>query len=38
MDVGIGPEDIVAFIVDKKWWIAACVPFVLAIMVLRARG
>lgn len=38
MDVNVGPEDMVAFFVTYKWWIAACTPVVLAIIVLRARG
>jgi len=38
MDLGIGPEDIIQFVVDYKWWIVVLVPFVLAVMALRARG
>ncbi|MFM1920701.1 MAG: hypothetical protein RLZZ303_2335 [Candidatus Hydrogenedentota bacterium] len=38
MNINIGPEDIFQFIVDHKYWLAAIVPFVLAVMALRARG
>jgi hypothetical protein len=38
MDVNIGPEDIIEFVVTYKWWIAVIIPFVLAVMALRARG
>lgn len=26
------------FVLTYKWWLAAIVPFVLAVMVLRTRG
>ena len=26
------------FVAAHKWWFAACVPIVLAILALRARG
>ncbi len=38
MSMNIGPEDIIQFVVDYKWWIAVIIPFVIAVMVLRARG
>lgn len=38
MDMNIGPEEILDWVVVHKWWFAALVPFVLAIVVLRARG
>jgi hypothetical protein len=30
--------DPVGFVLTHKWWFIACVPFVIAVMVLRARG
>lgn len=36
MDFGLG--DIIPFVITHKWWFIACIPFALAVMVLRARG
>ncbi len=30
--------DVYQFVITYKWWLAAIVPFVIAIMVLRGRG
>lgn len=34
MDFG----EVVQFVVAHKWWIAALIPFVIVIVVLRLRG
>ena len=34
----VDTSSIVQFVVTYKWWFAVAVPFVIAIMVLRARG
>lgn len=31
-------SSVVQFIVTYKWWLAVAVPFVIAILALRARG
>ena len=31
-------SQVIELVVTYKWWIAALVPFVIVIMVLRARG
>jgi hypothetical protein len=38
MDMNIGPAEIMDWIVQHKWWLAALLPFVLVVGVLRARG
>ncbi len=34
MDLG----DVIQFVVTYKWWFFALVPFVIAVVVLKARG
>ncbi len=29
---------VIQWIVEHKWWLAALVPFVIAVSVLKARG
>lgn len=36
MDIGVA--DVVQFFVTYKWWLIACAPIVIVLMVLRARG
>jgi len=36
MDISGG--DVYWFIVEYKWWLAALVPFALAILALKMRG
>lgn len=36
MDISLG--DIHQFVVLHKWWIAALIPFVLAVLALKMRG
>lgn len=31
-------DDVFAFIILHKWWLAALAPFVLAYIVLKLRG
>ncbi len=34
----INVVDIVAFVVEHKWWFVALIPFALAVVVLKLRG
>ncbi len=36
MDITTG--DIYQFVITYKWWIAALLPFVIAILALKMRG
>lgn len=36
--MGLSFYDVYQFVIEYKWWIAAIVPVVLAILVLRGRG
>lgn len=31
-------SDAITFIVANKWWLAALIPFAIAILVLKLRG
>lgn len=35
---GITLNDVIGFVIAYKWWIFAALPFVIAIMALKARG
>jgi hypothetical protein len=35
---GISLNDVINFVVLYKWWFIATLPFVIAIMALKARG
>ena len=36
MDFSI--SSVIEFVVVYKWWIIACIPLLIVIMVVRARG
>lgn len=35
---GITLNDVIGFVILHKWWFIALVPFVIAMMALKARG
>ena len=35
---GITLNDVIGFAITYKWWFFAGIPFVIAIMALKARG
>lgn len=35
---GITLNDLIGLAIAYKWWIFACLPFVIAILALKARG
>lgn len=35
---GITLNDVINFVIIYKWWFFALVPFVIAMMALKARG
>jgi len=35
---GISLNDVIGFAITYKWWIIVSLPFVIAILALKARG
>lgn len=38
MDANSAMETLTGIVVEYKWWIAALLPFLLAVIVLKLRG